>query len=120
MELVPKDFQHKKAQVKVLNFATAASDTVSAAGTGLSIIPIWYHLTASAAGSAVVYAGTGGSALIRLKFGANSVQSGPWWDPGVTANKLLVLEVEGAVGVGQFAVWYVIVRSGAGNSGTGQ
>lgn len=119
MEFVPKDFQHKKAQLQLLNFATAASGATGAPGTGIAFIPVGFHCIASAAGSAAVYAGTGGSELIRLKLLAGTEYSGAWWDPGVTANKQLVLEVEGAVGVGQFAVWYIAVRKGAGDSGTG-
>lgn len=119
MILAGKQFQHKKPQLKLLNFATAASGASGEPGTGVAYIPVWWQIVASAAGSAAVYAGTGGSELIRLKFGAADEKCGAWWDPGVTANKRLVLEVEGAVGVGQFAVWYVAVRQGAGNSGTG-
>ena len=118
MYLVSKDRQHHKVQLSLLNFATAASQATGAPGTGLAYIPVYYHLSASGVGSAVVYAGTGGSSLIRLKFPtAAQPMSGPWWDIEVSANKRLVLEVEGAVGVGQLAVWYIIVRKGAGSGG---
>lgn len=116
MSLVPRHLEHKKVQVKVLNFATAASGAVAAAGTGLALIPVWYHISASGVGSAAVYAGTSGSELIRLKFGGGLAPvNGPWWDGGVSANKTLLLEVEGAVGVGQFVVWYIVHRSNAGD-----
>jgi len=120
VELVPKDLGHKKAQLQQLNFATAASGATDAPGTGLAFIPVYYSFSASAAGSAAVYAGTGGSELIRIKFAANTPVSGAYWDSDIEPAKRLVLEVEGAVGVGQFNVWYVVHRVGAGSSGTGQ
>lgn len=118
--LVPKDFQHKKALLLQLNFATAASGAGAAAATGLRYVPIYWTLSASAAGSAAVYAGTGGSELIRIKFGAAALVDGYYWDNVLQSNKLLVAEVEGAVGVGQFNVYYVAVRRGAGSGGTEQ
>lgn len=118
MLLVPKDFQHKKAQLLNLNFATAGSTSVAAA-TGLRHIPVYWRISASAAGSMAIYAGTAGSELIRSKFIAGANDDAYFWDNDLTSNKALVLEVEGAVGVGQAQVWYITVRRGAGSSGTG-
>lgn len=120
MQLVPKAFQHKKLKLLQLDFATAASTSVAAAGTGLRLVPVYWRFTSSGIGSGVIYAGTGGSTLIMTKFGAAAAGDGYYWDDNATSNKGLVLEMEGAVGVGQFQVWYVVKRMGAGSDGLGQ
>lgn len=121
MELVPKGFQHKKAQLLQLDFATDASTSIAAAGTGLRIVPIYWRLSpGSTRGSAVIYAGTAGSTLVRTRFEPNSAQDGFYWDTNITSNKGLVIEVESGTSVGQFQVWYVVKRMNAGGDGTGQ
>ena len=119
MQLVPKAWAHKKTQLLQLNFTAAGSTSVDVA-TGLRAVPVYWTISASAAGSAAVYAGTSGSELIRLKFGAADPKSGYYWDNETTAGNPLVVEVEGGVGVGQFNVYYLVVRRNAGDSGTAQ
>lgn len=108
----------KRVKLKSLLFADAASVSATAVGTGLAMIPVYWTLSGSSAGSAAVWAGTSGSELIRIKSGTSQAQSGYFWDDTITPNKTLVMEV-GAMGVGAFNVWYVVKRIGAGDSGTG-
>lgn len=120
MILVPRDYIHKKPQLVKLQFSTAASGASGAPGTGIRYVPVYWQLSASGVGSGAIYAGTAGSELLRLKWGAAANIDGCFWDNEGTANKRLVLEVEGAVGIGEFNVWYVAKRAGAGDSGTTQ
>lgn len=126
MLLVPKGFQHKRVIHRNHAFATGAAATtlVTAQATGLAIVPVYMAWVASAAGSFTLTKGSGGASYFAGGFLAGQVQSTDWWDDGVTegvgaATSLEIVKAAG-VGAGQFHVWYMIVRIGAGGGGTTQ
>ena len=123
MHLVPKHELGSKLKHINLNLATIGSTSASAPGTGLVFVPVYAWLSASAAGSARVLNGTGGSALFELKAQAGGVCEVAFWEePSVmSANKCIVIETETAgMGVSDFHVWYTVVRASAGQSALGQ
>lgn len=124
MEIPDRSRQHHKIQHMRHAFTDGAASVVlvTAKGTGLNIMPIWYRYQASAAGSMTLFAGTAGASVFHCRVvTAGDERNGPWWDPtGVGANKHIMIEKEAGVGKGEFEIWYIVVRTGAGGSGTGQ
>lgn len=125
--LVPERFKHKPVRHTTLAFSTAVASTImaTAPGTGLTAVPVYYRIYASAIASAAWrVATTAGSVVISAPLKTiNEVVEGPWWDDqtaaGAGANNNIVLQVAGTPGNGQADLWYIVVRSGAGDSGTG-
>ena len=127
MQLVPKTWQHKSILHKNHAFGTGAAATaiIAAPGTGLSLVPVQFAWMASAAGSFTLTKGSGGASYFAGGFLANGEwQSIPWWDDGVVegigANTSLEIVKANAIGAGNFHVWYMIRRIGAGEGGTTQ
>lgn len=123
--ILPGAFRHKNIRHMSHNFATGAAATtlVTAAGTGLRIIPLYMAWHASAAGSFTLSKGSGGSTYFNAAFlGLGEVSQLPWWDDGVaeTVGNNTAIEIlkAAAIGAGQFHVWYCVVRGGAGGGGT--
>ena len=73
---------------------------------------------ASAVGSYNIFNGTTGSILLKLQSQLGGVTSGDFFDDTITANKPLVLEATTGGGVGDFHVWYIVLRTGAGSGAT--
>lgn len=121
MELIPKSRQHHAIQHSHHAWATGVAATVmiTAKGTGLSIVPVWYRYQSSAAGSITLFAGSGGASVMHARVvTAGDERSGPWWDPsGVGSNTDLEIIKELGIGKGEFDMWYVIIRVGAGAGG---
>lgn len=125
--LIPERFRDKTIKHRAYTFATgvAATVCVTAPGTGLAIVPIYMAWHASAAGSFTLKKGSGGSTYFHGAFTINNELAGtPWWDDGASesigSNTALELVTAATPGAGQFHVWYVVCRLGAGDSGTGQ
>ena len=127
MDLVPNSFRHKAILHRNHPFGTGAAATllVTAPGTGLSLVPIAFAWMASGAGSFTLTKGSGGASYFAGGFLANGQwQQVPWWDDGVIegvgANTSLEIVKAAGVGLGNFHVWYMIRRIGAGEGGTTQ
>ena len=101
--------------------ATTAATLVAAQGTGISIVPVLFRWVATVAGSVFLTATSGGGSIFRSQFLANSQEQGvPWWDTGLPPNTPITLEVPSDCGVGEFDIWWVVVRGGAGAGATTQ
>ena len=125
MELIPKQF---RCDQTIRHFsigaslATGGSNSFSAPGTGMLFIPVagWY--SASAVASLTYYNGTGGSAILTLHAQTGGLfQFDFWEEPNLmSANKCPVLETNAGIGVHDFHVWAIVVRSAAGAGATVQ
>jgi hypothetical protein len=125
MQLVPKQFYHDQTTKHFsegASLATSGSASFAAPGTGLLYIPIYCWTTASAVASLTYYNGTGGSAIFCVKTQAGGTWDFSFWEePGnMTANKCPVLESNAGVGVHEFHVYAIVVRSAAGAGATVQ
>lgn len=127
MIYAPERLSHKAVQHKLHAFGTGAATVtlVTAPGTGLSIVPVYFLWHASAAGSFTLLKASTGSVYFHGAFTINNApQQCPWWDDGavegIGANKELTIVKATGVGVGQFHVWYVVCRTSAGGGGTDQ
>lgn len=123
----PKRFENRPIRHMRHAFATGAGATVlvTAPGTGLVIVPTYMAWRASAAGSITLTKGSGGASAFGASFQSNGLWDYvPWWDDGsvntIGANTSIEITKATGCGAGEFNVWYVIVRLGAGDSGTGQ
>lgn len=120
MDLRPFNVKNHRVKRLVLASATTASTSISAPGTGLCIIPVYWWAIASAVASIAALNGTTGTAWFAAKTVAGQMAFGDYWEDTYLANKPLVLESTLAGGgTVDFHVWYVIRRVGAGESGTG-
>lgn len=117
MNIVPAGHRDKPLAHFVYTAATVGSNSYAAPGTGLTYIPIAAWTTASAIGSFSYFNGTSGSALFCIKSPSMGVSWLEFWeDPSkVAGNKCPVLE-SGTTGVGvnEFHVFAIVVRSTAG------
>lgn len=120
MDLRP--FNVKNHRVKHANLASSSigSISITAFGTGIGVIPVYWWALTSGVASLAVLNGTSGSTLFQVKTTTGVVVSGEFWDDTFLANKALVLEstLNGA-GVTDFHVWYVVRRVSAGGDGVG-
>ena len=101
--------------------ATTFATVVSALGTGLSIVPIYFRFNGSVAASMFLTIGSGGASIFRTRFVvSNAEMNTPWWDSTYAANTPILIEMATDPGVGEFDIWFIAMRTGAGQSGTGQ
>lgn len=117
MNIVPVGQRDKGIKHFVLSAATTGSTSYAAPGTGYTYMPIGAWVTASAVGSFSYFNGTAGSALFCVKAGAGGVSWLDFWEEpsNTSANKCPVLEAgTSGVGVHEFHVFAIVVRSGAG------
>ena len=112
----PVQHSHKR-----LSGATTGATMVSALGTGISCCPVYIRCSASVAVSMFLSLGSSAGSFWRSNFivGKGEI-SMPWWDNTLTPNTSINLEVPTDPGVGEFDLWWIAWRSGAGSSGTGQ
>lgn len=124
MYIVNKDRQHHKVQHKHHQFATGAAATtlVTALGTGFAIVPIYWRLSASALGTVLLENGSGGASIMRTSALVNhEEQASPWWGlTEVSAATAIEITKATGIGAGEFDLWYIIVRMGAGDGGNTQ
>lgn len=125
MELVPKQFKYDQTTRHFsigASLATAGSNSFAAPGTGLLYVPVYGWYTASAAASVTYYNGTGGSAIFCQKTQAGGTFDFKFWEEPnlMTSNKCPVLESNTGIGVHEFHVWAIVVRSAAGAGATVQ
>jgi hypothetical protein len=87
-------------------------------GTGFSIVPVHFRWAASSQGSLFLTYGTAGAAasIFRAQTIINlQNQESAWWDPNpASVNTEIRLQVKSTLGVGEFDMWFVVVRGGAG------
>jgi hypothetical protein len=100
-------------------FASNATDVilVSNFGTGISIVPIHFRWAASGQGSIFLTYGTAGAASIfrTQTLAAFQNQDDAWWDPNPSSvNTEIRIQVPSTLGTGEFDIWFVVVRGGAG------
>lgn len=105
-----------------LSVATTGSSSISAPGTGLALIPVYWWAISSAVASIAVINGTtasSGSVLISAKTTTGVMIQAAFWDDTILPNKALSLEstLNGG-GTLDFHVWYTVRRVGAGDGGT--
>ena len=99
-------------------FASNVTDVILASnfGTGISIVPVRFRWQASGAGSMFLTLGTAGAASIfrTAALANNQEQNSAWWDASYAANTEIRLQVPSTLGAGEFDIWFVVVRGGAG------
>jgi len=125
--LIPTRFGNKPIRHMRHVFATGAAATtlVTAPATGLVIVPVYMSWRASAAGSITLTKGSSGASAFTAAFQANGLwETVPWWDDGAAnsigaGTSIEILKATGC-GAGEFNIWYVICRLGAGDGGTNQ
>lgn len=118
--MIGPTYDSKKVKHLSLVFSGAGSTSIAALGTGLLRMPIRVWATASGVGSVVAYNGTGGSTFFKLKLAAGGYVEVDFHDDTFIGNKTLVLESgDATLGVGEFHVWYVAKRVGAGSDALG-
>lgn len=120
MDLRPFAVKNKRLKRAVFASATTASMSITAPGTGLCIIPVYWWAISSGVASLAALNGTSGTVWFAPKTAAGVLADAPYWDDTYLANKALVLEstLNGG-GVTDFHVWYVVRRVGAGGDGLG-
>ena len=119
-----RSFPARNDRVKrvTLSVATTGSTSISAPGTGLCIIPVYWWAISSAVASLAAVNGTiasSGTTWFAPKTVAGVLIQAPFWDDTYLDNKALTLEstLNGG-GIVDFHVWYTIRRVRAGGGGT--
>ena len=101
--------------------AVVATALVTAAGTGISIAPLYFRWNGSVSASILLTAGSSGASIFRSRFViSNAEMQTPWWDNVIAANTGIFIEIPTDPGVGEFDIWFIFVRTGAGAGGTVQ
>lgn len=120
MDLRPFNVKNHRVKHAIFATATAASMSITAPGTGLGFIPVYWYAITSGVASFAVTNGTSGTSFFTVKTVAGQVAAADYWEDTFLSNKPLVIEstLNGA-GVTDFHVWFVIRRLGAGNDGLG-
>lgn len=125
--IIPERFKDKTIIHKTHAFGTGAATTtlLAAPGTGLAIVPVYMYWHASAVGSFTLQKGLSGSVMLHGNFQTAHIPDQlPWWDDGasetVGANTAIAIVKADGCGAGEFHLWYVICRLGAGGGGTTQ
>lgn len=121
MELRPFNVRNHRVKRVHLSVATTGSTGVSAPGTGLLLVPVYFWAVASAVASLAILNGTTASTATVLwagKTAAGVPLMGEFWEDTHKPNTALSLEstLNGG-GILDFHVWYVVRRVGAGDAG---
>lgn len=119
MDLRPFNVKNHRVKHAVLSVATTGSTSISAPGTGNIIVPVYFWALSSGVASLAILNGTTGTVFLAPKTTAGVIVDAPYWEESYLTNKPLVLEstLNGG-GTLDFHVWYVVRRTGAGESGT--
>ena len=101
---------------------TISSNSIAAAGTNLVQVPFYAWISAFvSSGAFACYNGTGGSTLFRGTTVVGGQELQFWTNPGgMAANKPLVIETTGEVGIHEFHVYAAVVRGGSPSDPLGQ
>jgi hypothetical protein len=116
MHLVPKHEYENKLKHLRLNAATTGSTSLAAPGTGYVYVPVYAWACASGFASINYTNGTGGSNLFEMKLAAGAYAELNFWEEAsaLSGNKCPVIEAASGIGVHDVHVWFMKVRSGAG------
>ena len=123
MDLRPFNVKNHRVKRLHLSVATTGSTGVSAPGTGLVIVPVYFWAVSSGVASLAILNGTTASTATVLWAGKTTTgvpQFGPFWEDTHKANTALSIEstLNGG-GILDFHVWFVVRRSTAGGDGLG-
>ncbi len=123
MHLVPKhEYENKLQHLRINSSTLASTSTAAAAGTGFVFLPVYAWAIASGYATLTIFNGTGGSNLAEMKLAAGAYAEMNFWEEPsrMSGNKFLVIESNSGIGVHDFHVWFMKVRSGAGQDGVTQ
>lgn len=121
MHLVPFS-ERQKVPVKLSlgsGLSSFSSTSMASPGTGMMWMPVHAWVSGSAVASCAVRNGTTGTVFFIMRSSIGGVQEVDFWaKPGdFTANKRLSIETNAGIGVHEFHVWAIAVRSGVGQDG---